>query len=421
MTEQHVITLDGPNGVGKTAVARELARTLDCAWLSIGMVYRALAAAAATPDSPLELHWERASDGALDPVVEVTGSAFREVDLTAESLGSAASRIGADPAWQRKVNRVLHAVAADRAVVAEGRAGQEIFSDPLLSVFLWADAEERAARAAAVSGVPYDPVREHRDRTRTAEPLRVRSGCLVWNSTRFTMDTTVAALARRVRTARGERDFTLAVTGLRGEHSTATVRCVPADRPADALLTVPPGGGEQARLALAEAHAPLLRHGSDVVTVGRVPGSREDALLDAVSWPANRRLTARWLLDHGHFAVPAEVLALAGGDWAAATAALGAARSDALAALQGAWWLPGPAAARAPGAPEATGATGATGATRRAEADLETALRRRRPGDTSALLFDLVDCPDARAPLWLTAAAPDALTDFRLPQWGDSR
>lgn len=415
MTEQYVITLDGPNGVGKTAVARGLAQALGCAWLSIGMVYRALAAAADTLDSPLELRWEKAPDGALDPVVEVAGSAFREADLTAEPLGSAASRIGADPAWQHRVNGVLRAAAAHRPLVAEGRAGQEIFSDPLLSVFLWADAEERAARAAAVSGVPYDPQRERRDRTRTAEPLRVRSGCLVWNSTRFTMDTTVAALVRRVRTVRGERDFTVAVTGLRGEHSTATVRCVPADHPADALLTVPPGGGEEERLALAEAHAPVLRHGSDIVTVGRVIGSREDAVLDAVSWPANRRLTARWLLDHGHFAVPAEVLALAGADWACATAALDAARADALAAVQGAWWLPGPAAAHPHGIAEAPG----TG--RRAEPDLETALRHRRPEDTSALLFDLMGCPDARAPLWLTAAAPDTLTDFVLPQWGDSR
>ncbi|SEG94242.1 cytidylate kinase [Actinacidiphila yanglinensis] len=419
MTGRHVVTLDGPNGVGKTAVARELARTLGCAWLSIGMVYRALAASAACPDSPLELRWQKAPDGALDPVVEVAGTAFRETDLTAEPLGSAASRIGADPAWQHKVNRVLRAAAADRPVVAEGRAGQEIFPDPLLSVFLWADAGERAARAAAVSGVPHDPRRERRDRTRVAEPLRVRSGCLVWNSTRFTMDTTVAALARRVRTARGERDFTVAVTGLRGEHRTATVRCVPADRPADALLTVPPGGREEQRLALAEAHAPLLRHGSDIVSVGRVPGSREDALLDAVGWPANRRLTARWLLDHGHFAVPAEVLALAGPDWVTTTTALGRAGSDApaaLEALQGAWWLPVPAAAAHP-----PGTGGASAAAERAERDLETALRQRQSADAPAPPFDLDGCRDSRAALWLTAAAPDALTQFVLPQWEGGR
>ena len=75
MTGHHVITLDGPNGVGKTAVARELARTLGWAWLSIGMVYRALAAARAEPASPLELRWEKASDGGLDPLVEVAGRA----------------------------------------------------------------------------------------------------------------------------------------------------------------------------------------------------------------------------------------------------------------------------------------------------------------------------------------------------------
>ncbi|MGW7244226.1 (d)CMP kinase [Streptomyces sp. NPDC054804] len=415
MTGHHVITLDGPNGVGKTAVARELARTLGWAWLSIGMVYRALAAAGAEPASPLELRWEKASDDGLDPVVEVAGTAFREADLTAEPLGSAASRIGADPAWQDKVNRVLRAVAADRGVVAEGRAGQEIFSDPLLAVFLWADAEERAARAAAVSGVPYDPDRERRDRTRTTEPLRVRPGCLVWNSTRFTMDTTVAALARRVLAVRGERKFTVAVTGLRAEHSTSALRYVPADHPADALLTVPPGGGEEHRLALAEAHAPILRYGSDIVSVGRVPGSREDAVLDTVSWPANRRLTARWLFGHGHFAVPAEVLALADTDWATATAALGSGRTAALAALQDAWWLPGLASAPA-SRPAASAEAG-----RHPRSDLEAVLKQRRPGDNQALLFDLKDGQDARAAIWLTAAAPDALTDFVLPEWGDSR
>ncbi len=414
MTRPQVVTLDGPNGVGKTAVARELARTLGWAWLSIGMVYRALAAADGEPASSLALRWEKASDGGLDPVVEVAGKAFREGDLTAEHLGAAASRIGAEPAWQEKVNAVLQAVAAERGVVAEGRAGQEIFPDALPAVFLWADADERAARAAAVNGVPYDPERERRDRTRTAEPLRVRPGCLVWNSTRFTMNTTVAALARRVRTIRGEREFTVAVTGLRGEHGTGALRCVPAEHPADALLIVPPGGGEEERLALAEAHAAILRYGSDIVTVGRVPGTREDAVLDTVSWPANRWLTARWLLAHGHFAVPAEVLALVDADWARATAALDSGRVDALAALQDAWWLPGPAtSAPGPAAP--------TGVERRPKSDLDTVLRQRQPGDTTALLFDLRGAQDARAALWLTAAAPDALTDFVLPQGGDSR
>ncbi|MFD4257563.1 (d)CMP kinase [Streptomyces sp. NPDC058534] len=413
MSAPGVVTLDGPNGVGKTAVARELARELGWAWLSIGMVYRALAAAAAELASPLHLRWEKASDGGLDPVVDVAGTAFREADLTAEHFGSAASRLGADSAWQAKVNRVLLAAAADRGVVAEGRAGQEIFPDPLLAVFLWADAEERAARAAAVSGVAYDPERERRDRTRAAEPLRVRPGCLVWNSTRFTMEITVAVLARRVRTVRGEREFTIAVTGLRGEHRGGGLRCVPGDHPADAFLTVPPGGGDAERLALAEAHAPILRYGSDIVTVGRVP-SRGDAVLDAVSWPANRQLTARWLLDHGHFAVPAEVLALADADWTAATDGLGARRPSALAALQDAWWLPCPATAPAAG-PATTPDTG------HAQADLDAVLRQPRPGDTTTLLFDLKGHHDARAALWLTAAAPDALTDFVQREWGGSR
>lgn len=43
--------IDGPDGVGKTVVARELAAQLRRRWLSVGMLYRALAPAGASPDA----------------------------------------------------------------------------------------------------------------------------------------------------------------------------------------------------------------------------------------------------------------------------------------------------------------------------------------------------------------------------------
>lgn len=75
-------------------------------------------------------------------------------------------------------------------------------------------------------------------------------------------------------------------------------------------------------------------------------------------------------------------------------------------ALQGAWWLPCPVAT----APADQGPA--------ARRELAAALRKLQEGDDAAgsMLFDLGAVSEPQAPLWLTAASPDALIDFVYPE-----
>src|SRR5262249_29523082 len=127
-----VLTIDGANGVGKTAVARELALRLGWRWLSVGTVYRALAAADTNPDSEpgpeVEIVEDRAGDGGRDPVVRLGDRRFTEPELAGERLAGLAAAIGQRPAWRRWVSAAV-AGYAGTGLVVEGRSTHETFPD----------------------------------------------------------------------------------------------------------------------------------------------------------------------------------------------------------------------------------------------------------------------------------------------------
>lgn len=352
MTPPPVVTIDGPNGVGKTAVARDLAGRLGWMWLSVGTVYRALAAAGADPGEPpsLAVTAEPAADGVLDPVVHVGGVPYRESSLTGAELGAAAARLGADPALQDVVNAVLRALRTPGLIV-EGRATQQIFPAALASVYLWADAREREQRAASVSGAPLDRAREHGDRARPSEPLRVRPGSIVWNSTRAELDQTVDRLHRRLRILLGVDEFVVALTGPGAPRGTVWsadggIRTAGLDGfdgmdeagSVDAVAVLPANSQPGHWDACLRAHCGVLRWGNAMVSVGTYlcEGRPDHGLAAAVPWPANRYLTPGWLLEHGHFAVSADAF----GDVREALPGLEAHRAE----LAAATWIPNPRA-----------------------------------------------------------------------------
>jgi cytidylate kinase len=274
-----VVTLDGPSGVGKTAVARSLAGALGWRWVSAGLLYRALAAAGGEQDE-VAVDFRTAADGIADPVVTVGRHCYAEPDLRRPDLGTRASRLAQDPAVRRAVADELRRLRGG-GLVLEGRSMHHVAPDAALSVYLWADRAERAARAEA-AGLVADESRDAADRSRGVEPLRLIAGMTAWNSTRYTLDQTVAGLVRRVRIglgdpvrvavlATGETPVRQLANGRFGRH---TVEIIPPGHridDADIVLRLPPGG--VATPDWLAAHLRALLAGNDVVTVGPPVGA----------------------------------------------------------------------------------------------------------------------------------------------------
>ena len=212
------VTIDGPAGVGKSTVGRTVARELQLPFLDTGLLYRALALAAAErsvgPDGAAEL--VRGLDLAINLDPAAPEGAWRarlgDRDLGAElwAPGNAVllARIAAEPAvraallpLQRRLGRA--------GVVAVGRdAGSTVFPRAEVKVYLDAPFEvrmerrrselERLGLASAEVAVREDLAeRDHRDSTRKAAPLTIPDGAMVIDTAPIDAEEVARLILRR--------------------------------------------------------------------------------------------------------------------------------------------------------------------------------------------------------------------------------
>lgn len=190
-----IVAIDGPSGVGKSTVARAVARRLDLPYLETGAMYRALGLEvlerAIDPEdrdaveklaAEVKIDLERLGDGSFairmngEPVGgRIYGLAVTEVT----------SRISVYPGVREQMRRLQRACALVDGGVLEGRdIGTRVVPDTPLKFFLTADPEVRAERRwrqlqEADGGGPSlaeieREVRERdeRDSSRADSPLR---------------------------------------------------------------------------------------------------------------------------------------------------------------------------------------------------------------------------------------------------------
>ena len=187
-----VITIDGPAASGKSSVSRELAKRLDCDWVSTGSFYRGLAYVARETNANLENEAEIA-DLAKSPIwkVEVapekTHVVFNGADVTEEahkeSVGLIASKISQYPTVRKMLLGAQRDCQSPRGLVAEGRdCGSVVFPQAELKIYLDADSENRALRRAQQAGTSaheiekQQKVRDNQDLTRAVAPLMAPEG-----------------------------------------------------------------------------------------------------------------------------------------------------------------------------------------------------------------------------------------------------
>ncbi len=187
-----IVAIDGPAGVGKSTVARQLASRLRYLYLDTGALYRAVAwATLQNGDDPANAE----AVAALLPKLSIQMQFKNEAvcvsvngkDITGElrtpAVSSAASIVSAIPAVRAWLLPVQREIGQEGSVVAEGRdIGTKVFPAAPVKFFLEADQAVRADRrhrelvaaghAEAIEQTSAELAgRDNRDRSRAVAPL----------------------------------------------------------------------------------------------------------------------------------------------------------------------------------------------------------------------------------------------------------
>jgi CMP/dCMP kinase len=198
-----VIAIDGPAGAGKSTVARALAAQLGFTYLDSGAMYRCVALL--TLRRPEEDHAALAAGAEIelgDPgVVRLDGEDVAGA-IRAPEVSRQASVVAAEPQVREALVAKQRALLAEGDWVAEGRdIGTVVAPRAELKVYLDADPVERARRRAQEIGADQasvlaeQTIRDQRDSSRAASPLRAAEGSVTLDTTGLDVAAVVARIA----------------------------------------------------------------------------------------------------------------------------------------------------------------------------------------------------------------------------------
>ena len=210
-----IIAIDGPAGVGKSTVARQVATRLGYRYVDTGSLYRAVAwnvmRAGVNPADHMAIATLLASTRITlipdpgSPRIRVNDQDVTQEIRTAD-VSHMASVVSAIPAVREWLLPVQRALGAEGHVVIEGRdIGTCVFPTASVKLFLEADSEVRAARrqrefvTAGVS-VPLDrtqqdmDARDQRDRTRSLSPLQPAADAMIIDTSALSLDEVIDKL-----------------------------------------------------------------------------------------------------------------------------------------------------------------------------------------------------------------------------------
>ena len=215
-----VVAIDGPSGVGKSTVARLLARRLSLPFLDTGAMYRAIAlkvldsgvapadrAAVERLAAASSVGLSRRPDGSFEVLLDGEGVENR---IRTPAVGAASSVVSAHPEVRKRLVSLQRDAARHFGGVLEGRdIGTRVFPETPFKFFLDARSEVRYQRRhaelqAAGRQVSMEEViqeideRDHRDSTREDSPLTRDPSYTFVDASDLTVEEVVERMARAI-------------------------------------------------------------------------------------------------------------------------------------------------------------------------------------------------------------------------------
>ena len=216
-----VLTIDGPSGVGKGTVARQVAQHYGWHLLDSGAIYRAFALAVkaeqvdlADTDSLVEIAQTLDLTFKTEPGSELVSVYLNGVEvsgeLRTEQTGELASQVAVIGVVREALLARQKAFVQAPGLVADGRdMGTVVFPDAPFKVYLSASAEERtnrrlkqlqnAGHTGIISQILAEvKARDERDSSRKHSPLKPAEDALVIDTTRLSIDEVIAQVMNLV-------------------------------------------------------------------------------------------------------------------------------------------------------------------------------------------------------------------------------
>tara|TARA_E500000178_G_C17009771_1_gene749928 strand:+ start:313 stop:930 length:618 start_codon:yes stop_codon:yes gene_type:complete len=199
-----LITIDGPSGVGKTTIGKQLASDLNLDFISSGMLYRAIAAHFDTKGVNSFNEIQLISK---DPITFVIDSeTYTEKSLYSSKINEKSSEIAQQIEIRQIVSNVLRFLfeSSSNGLVVEGRdMGSVVFQDADLKIYLDASESIRSKRRLAQSGSKESIEdlrnRDLRDINRKNSPLVIPEDALVIDNENMTIEDVIKKIKENLK------------------------------------------------------------------------------------------------------------------------------------------------------------------------------------------------------------------------------
>lgn len=221
MTDNLIIAIDGPSGVGKSTLGKALARRLNLLFIDSGAVYRAIGLKSLRTTTPLD-DMSAVAELARDAHIKLEGDpdslriTLDGTDVTAEirapEVSHAASVVATIPAVREAVVEKLREMSRQSGVVMDGRdIGTKVFPAAPVKLYLDAAPDVRAERRWLEDrekgrDVSLEEVRtelaerDRRDRERVTTPLVPAADAIHLDTSSLNLDAVIERVLEIIRT-----------------------------------------------------------------------------------------------------------------------------------------------------------------------------------------------------------------------------